>query len=170
MKIEFSGQPNFIRAHAGLAEAYRGKGMYKEAIAEMRKAVELSGGSHPMVSSLGYTYAVAGKRDEAIKILNHLKAQSEREFVSPEEFALIYAALGEKNQAFAWLEKERHSYCIFLRPRHETTGKHAGQQGCDLAFSLAAVLRVVRRGIGLGPYTDAHGAGRVGPMSEPYLA
>ena len=66
--------------------------------------------------------------------------------------------------------KECHSYCIFLRPRHETTRKHTGQQACDLAFSLAAVLRVVRRGIGLGPYTDAHGAGRVGPMSEPYLA
>jgi site-specific recombinase XerD len=66
--------------------------------------------------------------------------------------------------------KECHSYCIFLRPRHETTGKHTGQQACDLAFSLAAVLRVVRRGIGLGPYTDAHGASRVEPMSEPYPA
>jgi integrase/recombinase XerD len=66
--------------------------------------------------------------------------------------------------------KECHSYCIFLRPRHETTGKHTGQQACDLAFSLAAVLRVVRRGIGLGPYKDAHGASRVEPMSEPYPA
>jgi len=68
------------------------------------------------------------------------------------------------------LGKECHSYCIFLRPRHETTGKHTGQQACDLAFSLAAVLRVVRRGIGLGPYTDVHGASRVEPMSEPYPA
>jgi integrase/recombinase XerD len=66
--------------------------------------------------------------------------------------------------------KECHSYCIFLRPRHETTGTHTGQQACDLAFSLAAVLRVVRTGIGLGPYTDAHGATRVEPMSEPYPA
>ena len=68
------------------------------------------------------------------------------------------------------LGKECHSYCISLRPRYETTGKHTGQQACDLAFSLADVLLVVRIGIGLGPYTDAHGAGRVGPMSEPYLA
>ena len=66
--------------------------------------------------------------------------------------------------------KECHSYCISRRPRYETTGKHTGQQACDLAFSLADVLLVVRIGIGLGPYTDAHGAGRVGPTSEPYLA
>jgi integrase/recombinase XerD len=62
--------------------------------------------------------------------------------------------------------KECHSYCIFLRPRHETTGKHTGQQACDLAFSLEDVLLVVRTGIGLGPYTGARGVSRADPMSE----
>ena len=66
--------------------------------------------------------------------------------------------------------KECHSYCISFRRRNETTIIHACRQACDLAFSLADVLLVVRTGIGLGPYTDARGAGRVGPMSEPYLA
>lgn len=63
--------------------------------------------------------------------------------------------------------KECHSYCISLRPRHETTGTHACRPACNLAFSLAHVLLAVRKGIGLGPCTDAHGAGRVEPMSEP---
>ena len=66
--------------------------------------------------------------------------------------------------------KECHSYCISFRRRNETTIIHACRQACDLAFSSADVLLVVRTGIGLGPYTDAHGAGRVGPMSEPYPA
>ena len=66
--------------------------------------------------------------------------------------------------------KECHSYCISLRPRYGTTGKHTGQQACDLAFSLADVLPVVRKGIGLGRYRGAHGASRVEPMSEPYPA
>jgi integrase/recombinase XerD len=66
--------------------------------------------------------------------------------------------------------KECHSYCIFLRPRHETTGTRACRQAYDLAFSLADILPVVRTGIGLGPYTGAHGASRVEPMSEPYPA
>ena len=64
--------------------------------------------------------------------------------------------------------KECHSYCISFRRRRETTIIHACRQACGLAFSSADVLLVVRIGIGLGPYTDAHGAGRVGPMYEPY--
>jgi len=66
--------------------------------------------------------------------------------------------------------KECHSYCISFRRRKETTIIHAGRQACDLAFSSADVLLVVRTGIGLGPYTDARGAGRVEPMYEPYPA
>src|SRR5712692_7990216 len=66
--------------------------------------------------------------------------------------------------------KECHAYCISFRRRGETTGTHAGRQACDLAFSAADVLPVVRRGIGVGPYTDAHGAGRVAPISEPWAA
>lgn len=66
--------------------------------------------------------------------------------------------------------KECHAYCTFFRRRGETTGTHAGRQACDLAFSAANVPPVVRRGIAVGPYTDAHGAGRVAPMSEPWAA
>ena len=66
--------------------------------------------------------------------------------------------------------KECHSYCISFRRHNETTIINACRQVCDLAFSLADVLLVVRTGFGLDPYTDARGAGRVGPMSEPYPA
>jgi integrase/recombinase XerD len=66
--------------------------------------------------------------------------------------------------------KERHSYCISFRRRHKTTGTHAWRQACDLAFSLADVLLVIRTDIGPDPCTHAHGVGRVGPMSEPYPA
>ena len=54
------------------------------------------------------------------------------------------------------LGKECHSYCISFRRRNETTIIHVYRQACDLAFSSADVLLVVRTGIGLGPYTDAH--------------
>jgi len=68
------------------------------------------------------------------------------------------------------LGKECHAYCTSLRRRGKTTGTHAGQQACALAFSVADVLPVVRRGIGVGLCTDAHGAGRIAPMSEPWAA
>lgn len=66
--------------------------------------------------------------------------------------------------------KECHPYCISFRRRDETMGTHAGRQACDLASSSADVLRVVRTGTDVGRYTDAHGAGRVGPTSGPWAA
>ena len=61
-----------------------------------------------------------------------------------------------------------HAYCISFRRRDNTTGKPACRQACDLASSAADVGWVVRRGIGIGPCTGEHGAGRAGPMSEPF--
>ena len=58
-----------------------------------------------MVGNLAYIYALAGRRYEAIKILNYLKARSKREFVSPDVLAQIYTGLGDKDHAIAWLEK-----------------------------------------------------------------
>jgi len=48
---------------------------------------------------------MAGKRNEAQKELAELQELSKQRYVSPDLFALIYAALGDKNQAFAWLNK-----------------------------------------------------------------
>ena len=48
---------------------------------------------------------MAGKREEAQKNLDELLKLSKQRFVSPASIALIYVALGDKDQAFAWLEK-----------------------------------------------------------------
>jgi len=100
--------PNFPLAHACLADSYENKRMHKEAIAEMQRAIKLSGGSAPYVAVLAIFYVQAGRRDEAIRILNELKARSKREFVPPQTFMYIYAQLGEKDLAFAYLEKAYH--------------------------------------------------------------
>jgi len=48
---------------------------------------------------------VAGEKDEALKILDDLKEQSKQRYVSPKGFAMIYMGLGDKDQAFEWLNK-----------------------------------------------------------------
>jgi len=98
--------PNFVPAHVGLVQTYQAKGMYEEAIAERKKADALgqAPGSRAR-AQLAYAYAVAGKRDEAQKILIDLKELSKQRDVSPFDFALIYMGLGEKDQAFEWLNK-----------------------------------------------------------------
>ena len=106
--------PNFPAVYAFLPAAYEQKGMYDEAIAGFQKGITPRGRSGwPMtVPGLGHVYAVSGKKGDARTVLNELKQLSGQEYVPAYGIALIYAGLGEKDQAFAWLEKayEEHSF------------------------------------------------------------
>jgi TolB-like protein/DNA-binding winged helix-turn-helix (wHTH) protein/Flp pilus assembly protein TadD len=97
--------PNFAQAHFALGQAYEQKAKYEEAIAELQKATRLSPSSPFLFSALGHAYAVSGQAGEAVKILEELQKLSRQRYVSPHEMAMIYAGLGETDQAFAWLEK-----------------------------------------------------------------
>jgi Flp pilus assembly protein TadD len=79
--------------------------MYSEAIAELQKARDFSRGSSPALSMLGYVYAVSGNRSEAQKVIDQLKQLSKEMYVPPYNVATVYVGLGEKNQAFQWLDK-----------------------------------------------------------------
>jgi hypothetical protein len=56
-------------------------------------------------ASLAAAYAAAGNREEALRILGRLKQQSKREYISPYSIAMVYVWLGDKGEAFAWLQK-----------------------------------------------------------------
>ncbi len=99
-------EPSFIVAHFFLAFPYVQKAMYNEAIAEVQKAMDLSGRGIPLfLAQLGAIYSYSGKRDEANKVLDELHELSKQRNVSPFYVALIHVGLGQKNQAFEWLEK-----------------------------------------------------------------
>ena len=111
--------PHFAVAHYELGQALVQKHMYKEAIAELLKAIELSGGSTTCTSNLAHAYAVSGKRDEAVKILNDLKNRSNHAFSNAPEIALVYVGLNQNDEAMAWLETafaERFNPGVLLRP------------------------------------------------------
>ena len=96
--------PAFIVAHDRLALCYERKGMYRDAIAEFEKISNL-GAKKVALAGLGQAYAAAGNRNEAQKALAELQELSKQRYISPSVFGLIYAALGDKDQAFAWLQK-----------------------------------------------------------------
>ncbi len=92
--------------------------MYEEAIAEFQKAMTLSGGGTVTVAALGHAYAVSGRRGEAQKVIEQLKELSKRRYVEPSYIVVIYAGLGEKDQAFEWLRKayeERSFSMLYLK-------------------------------------------------------
>jgi len=95
---------DFGNAHMNLGWVYTQKKMFREAVAELTKAIELT--HLPWESaSLGYTYAVSGRTEEAQKILKQLEERGKREQVPPYCFALIHAGLGNKDHALDWLQK-----------------------------------------------------------------
>jgi len=102
--------PDYAPAHSILGRAYLEKGMYNEAITEFEK--ERGTGN----LNLAAGYAMAGRKPQAQKVLDQLLAQSRHEYVLPKSVALIYAALGEKDKAFDWLERsyEDRSICVGL--------------------------------------------------------
>jgi len=104
--------PNYAHARFFLAFAYLYQGMYDEALREFRKYSELIGGHPDTDGSLALYYAFVGNREDALKSLAILQ----RRDVSPRLVAVIYARLGDKDQAFNWLEKayEEHDPMFFF--------------------------------------------------------
>jgi serine/threonine protein kinase/Flp pilus assembly protein TadD len=110
--------PTFSWGHLWIGQAYLQKEMYKEAIDEINQAIRLSNGDTRAMATLAYAYAVAGRRDDAIKLLDELQQLARQRYVSPYFIALVYVGLREDDQAFAYLQKayeERHPYLILMK-------------------------------------------------------
>jgi tetratricopeptide (TPR) repeat protein len=65
----------------------------------------LSGNNAVELAGLACAYAASERIDAAAQILDELKERSRPEYVPPFDIALIYSALGQKDNAFAWIEK-----------------------------------------------------------------
>lgn len=82
------------------------KGDLADGIRELQEAVTLSEGRTPRaVAHLAYAYALAGRRNDAQNLLAKLLEMSKQRYVHPVLVARVYAGLGEKQDAFEWLEK-----------------------------------------------------------------
>jgi TolB-like protein/DNA-binding winged helix-turn-helix (wHTH) protein/tetratricopeptide (TPR) repeat protein len=90
--------------------SYAGKGDFPKSIASLTKAVGMN--DRPLFRALlGHVYGRAGDRAKALGILDELTRMSmtKQRFVSPMDFAILYAGMGDANQTFQWLEKAYQS-------------------------------------------------------------
>jgi TolB-like protein/DNA-binding winged helix-turn-helix (wHTH) protein/Tfp pilus assembly protein PilF len=109
-------------SHLILGQAYEEKGEFALALAELRKAAELSHNSPLMISALGHANARAGNREEAQRLLAQLMGQSKSQYVSPYYIAMVYLGLGKNDVAMNWLEKayaDRSNGLVFLKVEPE---------------------------------------------------
>lgn len=97
--------PNFVPAYRLLSLAYQGMKMYDEAIDENQKWGELTGNKIKTDVSLAGIYAASGRKKEAEKIMVETEAGKNLGANDHRGMAQVYAALGEIDTAFMWLEK-----------------------------------------------------------------
>jgi TolB-like protein len=110
--------PSFTPAHRVLGEVYAAKGMYRESLAAYEKYATLSGGSPGATAFVAYAHALSGQRSQAFRVLDQLGATSKQRYVPALSFAVVSVGLGEKEQAFLWLEKaydERTNSLAYLK-------------------------------------------------------
>jgi TolB-like protein/DNA-binding winged helix-turn-helix (wHTH) protein/Tfp pilus assembly protein PilF len=109
--------PEFGIAHWGLAQCARETGDTATELAELQRAVELSGTSAYMRAHLAYGFATAGNRDRALAIQRELEAESQRRYQSPYHQALIAVGLGDRGGMMRALERafaDRSGWMVFL--------------------------------------------------------
>ena len=100
-----------------LGQAYEQKGMLKEAIVEFGRASSLSAGGSMYAASLAHALGLAGRRVEALKVLDGLSSKAARGFVSSYDLAIARLGIADKDKAFELLRaaaEERSPRVAFL--------------------------------------------------------
>jgi len=96
--------PTSWEASLVLARVYITQGMYQDAMAQLEKAKTFNPRDPEILGILAYAYGRAGQREMALGLLGEVKrvvAEGQTSF----PMVWAYAGLGDKDQAFAWLER-----------------------------------------------------------------
>jgi TolB-like protein/DNA-binding winged helix-turn-helix (wHTH) protein len=77
----------------------------QDAIPGLEKGVSISNRSPALIGLLVNAYAQAGRRLDALRLLDELKRRKRTEYIPAAAFVLAYLGLGENDQVFVWLEQ-----------------------------------------------------------------
>ncbi|HET9331967.1 MAG TPA: tetratricopeptide repeat protein, partial [Gemmatimonadota bacterium] len=97
-------RPPLLRTRDYLAQAYAMKGMWREAIATMEQPRARTGNADDL-TLYGYMLARGGRREEALRIHEELIERWNAGEAQAVAVAIVYAGLGELDEAFAWIDR-----------------------------------------------------------------
>ncbi len=106
--------PNHALIIHNIGELYLAQGRYVEAIEPLKQSAEMSLSVHYQ-AMLGYAYARAGRREDAVKILNNLLSSADANFISGFNLGAIYMAMGNKEETLNQLEKSYEQHDVWLK-------------------------------------------------------
>jgi tetratricopeptide (TPR) repeat protein len=102
--------PDFAQAHMVKGKILEELHRYHEAEDEFVESARLFGGGNRLDAARGHVLALAGEREQSLKIAQALEAASEQRYVSGVHIAQIYCALGQTDAAMKWFDRayKRH--------------------------------------------------------------
>jgi serine/threonine protein kinase/tetratricopeptide (TPR) repeat protein len=103
-KNDLEINPKFWLPHLYLGWTHLQRGDFDNANTELAEAFHLED-SPWTVASLAHASALSGDQNRAYQLLKELQQRTARQFVAPYFVARVYTGLGEREQAFEWLEK-----------------------------------------------------------------
>jgi TolB-like protein/Flp pilus assembly protein TadD len=107
-------EPTSLVAHSALGMALAERGDLARAISILRRTLELQPENPIALAVLGGVYAKAGLTADFQRILQELGTRAQKEYVPPILFAGLYAAIGERDSAFAWLDRAVEERSAFI--------------------------------------------------------
>ncbi len=106
--------PRYAVAIINIGRAYEQMRMYPQAQQYYQSILAFAPHEPALLALLGHLYAVTGRQAAARAIISQMQQMSGSKYVPSLYVALIYIGLGEKEQAFAWLDKAYEERCEFL--------------------------------------------------------
>jgi len=106
--------PHYGVAIIQIGRNYEQMGMYPQALQAYQSILAFAPHDPALLALLGHLYAVSGKQEAARDIISQLQKMSGDRYISSLYMATIYTGLGDKDQAFAWLDKAYEEHCDFL--------------------------------------------------------
>jgi tetratricopeptide (TPR) repeat protein len=117
LRLVLRADSTFALGRLYLGRVHQARGRLDSALAEYRVAGPLREWV-PTLAAVGAVYGLQGRRREALGTLAHLDSLSKVEYVTAYAVALVYASLGQRDSAFAWLDRgmtERTHWMVWLR-------------------------------------------------------
>lgn len=132
-------EPNFVLGQFILGIVYNGNGLYDDAVRLSEKALQTAPDNQHMLWIRGYAYARSGRRREAEESIAKLREIAKTQYIVRTFIASIYGALGEKDQAFAELDKaveEREPWLKWIKAEPMMSSLHDDPRFKEVLKSL----------------------------------
>jgi tetratricopeptide (TPR) repeat protein len=107
-------EPNAYYAHQMVGWSCMWKNAFDDGIREFQEAVRLSGDEPYHIACLGAAYGLAGKRSEALRLLERLKELAKKKYIPSHAFVIVYVGLNDQERALEYLQKGYDDRDIYM--------------------------------------------------------